>query len=695
MSQAVKHRMELQSGSLRATGLLGGVAGLLFLFGLAVTFRDRIKSSFLWDEGFLATSLAFMAVLVVVAAWRSRCEISLRHRSEAELRKSHEELERRVAERTAELRQHEEELADFFENATVGLLIVGPDGTVLRANRAEVAMLGYTPEEYVGRQITSFYEDPLRGTEFLWRLNNRETLEDYLAVLRHRDGSVRHVLVNASVRFKDDRFMHARCFTRDVTDSVRADARLKASLREVGELKAALDQHAMVAITDPTGRITYVNDRFCEVSKYSREELLGQDHRILNSGHHTHDFMRGLWSTIRSGKIWKGEIRNRAKDGSLYWEDTTIVPFLGFDGRPQQYVAIRTDISARKRAQMEVETISERLRLATAGSGVGIWDWDVRQNTLIWDEYMCRLYGFTPDRFAGNHEAWAECLHPDDHARACQELQAALAGLPSYDTSFRIVRADGELRHIRAHGVVSRDAAGRAVRMTGTNWDITDQKVAEERLAASLHEKEVLLKEIHHRVKNNMQVVCSLLNLQSEQIREPRALAAFRESQFRVKSMALLHEKLYQSESLSRINFADYLHGLLDYLFSSFGSRAIHIHREVDVQNVSLSLDTAIPCGLIVSELACNSLKYAFADRDSGEVSVTMAQEADGLYHLRFRDNGVGLPKDLDWRQSGTLGLQLVNMLTNQLHGTLEYRNGVGAEFHLTFQERTPATKET
>lgn len=670
------------------------VAGLMLLFGLAVTFRDSIKSSFLWDAKFLASSLAVMAVLVVVAAWRSRCEIALRHQSEKALRQSHEGLERRVAERTTELRQHEEELADFFDNATVGLLIVGPDGTILRANRAEVQMLGYTLDEYVGQPISAFHESPARCAEFLRRLNNRETLEDYLALLRHKDGSIRQVLINASVRLKDRRFMHARCFTRDVTDSARADARLKATLREVSELKAALDQHAMVAITDPTGCITYVNDRFCEVSKYSRDELLGQDHRILNSGYHSQEFMRGLWTTIRAGKIWKGEIRNRAKDGSYYWEDTTIVPFLSLDGRPLQYVAIRTNISERKRAQMEVETISERLRLATAGSGVGIWDWDLTQQKLIWDEYMSRLYGITAEQFSGTYERWESCLHPEDREAARREIQSTLEGLKPYDTSFRIVRPDGAIRHIRAHGVVLRDEAGRVARLTGTNWDITEQKVAEERLAASLHEKEILLKEIHHRVKNNMQVVCSLLNLQSEQIQDPAALAAFRESQLRVRSMALLHEKLYQSESLSRINFADYLHGLLDYLFSSFGSRAVHIRREVDVQNVSLSLDTAIPCGLIVNELASNALKYAFVNREHGEVKVQMGLEPDGRYHLRFRDDGVGLPKDLDYRKAGSLGLQLVNLLTHQLHGTLEYQNGAGAEFHIAFQERDPSPKE-
>jgi two-component sensor histidine kinase len=211
---------------------------------------------------------------------------------------------------------------------------------------------------------------------------------------------------------------------------------------------------------------------------------------------------------------------------------------------------------------------------------------------------------------------------------------------------------------------------------------------AEERIRASLQEKEVLLQEIHHRVKNNLQIISSLLDLQTQHLGDREVVAMFRDSRDRIKSMALIHERLYQSEDLAHIDFGSYIETLSTNLFRSYGEQVDGVALEARAEGITLDIDTAIPCGLIINELVSNALKHAFPDGRTGTVSVALdrAEEGADTYLLRVRDNGVGLPAGVDVRTTSSLGLRLVNVLVRQLRGTIELDATAGTEFRISFR---------
>ncbi|MBW1675579.1 MAG: GAF domain-containing protein, partial [Deltaproteobacteria bacterium] len=214
---------------------------------------------------------------------------------------------------------------------------------------------------------------------------------------------------------------------------------------------------------------------------------------------------------------------------------------------------------------------------------------------------------------------------------------------------------------------------------------VDEMKKAKEQIKGSLQEKEVLLKEIHHRVKNNLQVISSLLNLQLGYIEDKHGIEIFKESQNRVKSMALIHEKLYESKDLSRIDFAEYIRSLATSLFRSYGVSPDAIILKINGDDVLLGIDTAIPCALIINELISNSLKHAFTASKEGEIRINLRSDNDDKFILIISDNGVGFPKDLDFENAETLGLQLVITLAKQLKGTIELDTNNGTEFKITF----------
>jgi len=216
--------------------------------------------------------------------------------------------------------------------------------------------------------------------------------------------------------------------------------------------------------------------------------------------------------------------------------------------------------------------------------------------------------------------------------------------------------------------------------------EIAERKLVEEALNKSIKEKDVLLKEIHHRVKNNLQIVSSLLSLQSQYVNEPGSVELFKESQSRIISMALIHEKLYQTGDLTRINLSEYANELIGDLFRSYSVNTHLVKYQIESKNILLDINTAIPCGLIINELVTNSIKHAFPDNRSGEIKIDI-QCHDGNCILKIADNGVGFPDDLDINDVKTLGLQLVTSLTKQLDGTIKLDREGGTCFTIKFNE--------
>ena len=216
--------------------------------------------------------------------------------------------------------------------------------------------------------------------------------------------------------------------------------------------------------------------------------------------------------------------------------------------------------------------------------------------------------------------------------------------------------------------------------------DITSRKEAEEKIQKSLEEKEMLLKEIHHRVKNNLMIISSLLSLQSQYIKDKESQDIFKASQNRARSMALIHERLYQSTDLKRIDFGDYIRTLSTELFRTYAGDFGLIDLKINVDDVFLDINTAIPLGLIVNELVTNSLKHAFPEGKSGQIKIDFHSK-DDQYEFIVKDNGVGLPEDLDYQNTDSLGLKMVTMLTAQIDGELEQDRTEGITFKITFAE--------
>ncbi|PSB01124.1 PAS domain S-box protein [Merismopedia glauca] len=305
--------------------------------------------------------------------------------------------------------------------------------------------------------------------------------------------------------------------------------------------------------------------------------------------------------------------------------------------------------------------------------------------TLIFvNDAYCNYFNKQPDELMGR--VYSPLVPPEDQILIAQKLATLTPDNPTVICENRVILPSGEIRWVRWLNRAFFDSTGNLLVLQSVGSDITERKQAEFQMAESLHEKEVLLKEVHHRVKNNLQVICSLLNLQARSLKNPTMTRHLQEAQNRVRSMAMVHEKLYQSDSLSKIDLQSYLKDLVKYLFRAYVHMPSQIVSKIEIESdIWLDIDTAVPCGLIIQELVSNALKYAFHPSESGEVVLSAKAIAGGQIVMSVRDNGQGLPVGALQAEPETLGLRLVYDLTDQIQGKLEIDSSTGTCFTITF----------
>lgn len=338
----------------------------------------------------------------------------------------------------------------------------------------------------------------------------------------------------------------------------------------------------------------------------------------------------------------------------------------------------------RKQAEADLKNAREKLESFFNNTSDAIVIADLELNMLQVNKGFENMYGWTTGEAVGTKlSTIPEQIIPETK-KLLNDVKAGRV-ITDHETIRR--KKDGSLFDVSATISPIKDAVGNVVAFAGISRDITQRKKAEAEIRHSLKEKETLLREIHHRVKNNMQIISSLLRLQSKYIKNKDDVEIFKESHNRISSMALIHEKLYQSRDFTNIDFKVYVRDLVKGLFLSYGTDENLIKLKISVDSVPIGIDSAIPCGLIINELITNSLKYAFPDSRNGEINICMSVVGEGEFELIVGDNGIGMPGGIDFEKTDTLGLHLIKILAeNQLHGEITHDRKNGIEFKIKFK---------
>lgn len=568
------------------------------------------------------------------------------------------------------------------------VFIIDLEGRFTYINSRVEEITGYTPDELIGKKSSEFLvqEDRERGISyFLEGLSGRQ-MPIYEVKVLQKNGNIISLEMNVSNILDQKGEISGRIgIGRDVTQKMLAQEALSESEAKFRALAESTSTAIMMYQAD---KWTYANPAAERICGYREDELkqmyfwdiVHPDYRNLvrNTGKDRQQGVNELQRYEFAIITKKGEVRQVELSGTA----------TDFGGKLAGIITV-IDITERKRVEGALKESEERLRALINSTPDIICFKDGAGRLLEANESYLKLFnldgvayrGKTDRELAGvTHELYGRSLlrGEETDGKAWE-----LGGICIEEEE--IQKIDNTVKIFEVIKVPLFNENGSRKGLVVLGRDVSERKAAEKEIKASLWEKETLLKEIHHRVKNNMQVISSLLNLQAQKIENEKVSQLFNESRYRVRSMALVHEKLYRSENLSMVNFEDYIADIAKELKRVYEEESGAITVITDISNVFLTVDVAIPCGLIINELLSNSMKHAFVDGMPGEIYIGFNREESGKYRLVIRDNGPGLPPDVDFLNSGSLGLKLVNALTEQLQGTLFHNMGPGTEVVIVF----------
>jgi len=491
-------------------------------------------------------------------------------------------------------------------------------------------------------------------------------------------------------------------------------------------LQRSEERHRVIA--EQTGQLLYDFDlkngnvewagAVLEITGYSYKEIQALDFYDWLKHVHPGDrerVRRSFRKYWKNGEKFHTEYRFRRKDGSYFYGENKGVFLRDEEGCICRALGVIKDITDIKIASEKLKESEERYRKFLQNfRGIG-FQGDIEFNALFIHGSLEEITGYTEEDFCPNGLRWDRVIHPEDLPAILEDAEKlrTVSGT-AIEREYRIKRKDGNICWVREIIQNISDESGIPLLVQGTVYDVTERKIAEEAVAKA---EEIRKREIHHRIKNNLQVVSSLLSLQSEKFRDEKVVSAFQESENRVISMSLIHEELHKSKDFENIDFKTYLKKLTSDLFLSYSVGDKGVRLNLNVEDIFLGIDTAIPLGIITNELISNSLKYAFPDKNEGEIHLSLRKEPfrepefsqnntleeariydsklssentralAPYYTLVFADNGTGLPEDLDFKCPKTLGLQLVNALVDQIDGKIEVESDAGTVFKISFQD--------